>query len=683
VESESGRGRGVSGGGVLGDDLLQYLAQCCEERGWLMLVTRRDESGGFLPDAGPRLVLEPLAPDEIEALVIAATASAPLRPHEVDIVVRRSGGNPLFAEEIIRTAREAGSFDAVPESLEAAIAAQADALDAAARQVLRYATVLGNSFPREVLDALLKSEGRELDRNILPRLHGFLVKDDNQRIRFRNDLVRTTIYESLAYRLRGRLHRVAGETLERLATDVKSDADNLARHFYLAGNMEKTWDYSLIAANRARRAYANPEAVRLYEMALDASRRLPKIDDGEKAEAWRKLGEVREWAGMFDQALDAFRQASQLVRSDPVARARLLVYRAHARERAGAFSAALRELSIARRLIKDIDSPLARETRAKIESFTAMLRFAQEHYREALKLAQDALPEARTAGNPAALAETLVTSGSAQQALGEGDSGHMLEALAIYEEIGDLSSEANVRGNLGCAEFLAGRWNEALDWFDTHRETCLRAGNVAGAATAASNVGEIMVKRRQFDAAEPILNNAVRVMRASGFHDGAAYAEIQLARILVARGQFDAADLMMKRVAAEFTKIGQPLSALEAVMVRALAKIGMGDAASALDLLDRAAEAIGEDARLFESQIAEVRARILAALERVADAQRAIRNGLRSARDYGLPYEEAMLLAARVDLARLTASEPDPGDAEVYRKLAGDLGIESMPRSSH
>ena len=546
--------------------------------------------------------------------------------------------------------------------------------------MLRYATVLGNSFQRELLAALLESEQHRVDPNILSRLQDFIVPESEHRFRFRNDLFRNTIYEGLAYRLRGRLHLVAGETIEKLADDPNEEAGSLALHFSIAGDFERTWRYASIAGDHARRAYANPEAARLYEIALNAVRRLPDVGDSEKVQVWTKLGEVREWAGMFDGALDAFRQATHLVRDDPVATAGLLLYRAHTRYCTGAFPWALRELTTAKRLIKDLDSRAARKTRAKLDSFKAMIRFAQEHFRDALEQAQNAIEQARSAGNRDALAEALYTAGSAQQAIGEGDTSNILEALAIYEELGDLSQEANVRGNLGCADFIVGRWDEALEWFNSKREICLRAGNVAGAASAASNIGEILGKRRRFDEAEPILRDTIRVMRASEFNDGADYAEIQLARILIERGDIEEAEGMMERVAEEFTKIGQASSALEAVLVRSLAKVCVGDAATALELLDSAAGAVGEDARLFEPQIAEAQARALAALGRKGEAERTIASGIKTARYYGLPYEEGLLLLTRIEIARNANLEPDLRDIESSQKILGGLGIDLTPR---
>jgi tetratricopeptide (TPR) repeat protein len=404
------------------------------------------------------------------------------------------------------------------------------------------------------------------------------------------------------------------------------------------------------------------------------------MDDRSKAEAWTDLGLVRHRAGMFDEALEAYRRAAKFMRDDPVARAGLMFQRAYVRDRAGAFSAALRELTTGQRLVQHLDSPEALKIGAKLSSFTAMILFAQEHYRDALKQANEAIQQARDAGNRAALAEALVAADLTQQFLKPGGSEQMLEALAIYQELGDLSSESMVHGNLGVAAYIAGRWDEALEWYYGHREISLRAGNVASAATAASNIGEILVKRGHFDEAEPILKEAVRVMVSSGFKDGAAWAEIQLARILVGRGELDEADDLMARVGAEFTDLGQVTSTLETALVRSQAMVGSNRADEALELLDRSASAAGKDAQLYGPQVADERARALAALGRLVEAEREIEKGLAASRDLGLPYEEGMLLLSRIELARLTDRAPDPSDLADSKRILGDLGIHMTPR---
>ena len=143
--------------------LLGRLASATAGRPWAVLVVRRDDGGGFVPASGTRLVLDPLPPDVVERLVIAATEATPLRPHEVAAVVAKAGGNPLFVEEVTRLALGAGSLDELPESVQAAMGAQVDELPPAARRILRYCAVLGLSVRREVLEGTLAADGLSLD----------------------------------------------------------------------------------------------------------------------------------------------------------------------------------------------------------------------------------------------------------------------------------------------------------------------------------------------------------------------------------------------------------------------------------------------------------------------------------------------------------------------------------------
>ncbi len=662
--------------------LLERLARECAARPWLMILARRPGAGGFTPGTGETVEIEPLSAAASAALLTAATEAAPLRPHEMEQVVSRAGGNPLFIEEIIWAAREAGSIESLPGSLEAAIAAQIDGLDAAPRRLLRYASVLGNSFRRSILAGILGAEGDEIDPAALSRANAFLEADGEEYLRFRRGLVRDTAYEGLAYKVRRRLHQLAGEALERVDGGLSASADILARHFSLAGDAARTWRYACSSADRARRAFANPEAANLYRMALEAARRLPEISTQDRVGVWTSLGDVCMLAGMFEDSLAAYRNGSQLLHDDPIAQAKLLRLRAVARERAGAFAAALREIAAGQRLLTGRDEPAARKMHARLSSLAAMVRFAQQRHADALRRAKVAIAEARSAEEPEALAEALVAADSAQLSLGGGGTDRLLEALAIYQSTGDLVSESMVRANLGCAAYLAGRWDEALEWFAGDRDIRQRTGDAVGAAISASNVGEIFVKRGHLTEGEQMLRYAIRVLRASGFNDGAAYAELQLGRALVKRGALDEAIAMLERIGTEFTALGQSSSALEAALVGALARIRQGKADAALALVDRATAAAGSSAGLLAPQVAEARARALAANGNGAAAIREIESGLMAARKLGLLYDEAMLLVARIEITREAGLQADPADLAESARILDGLGAHVSPRSS-
>src|SRR4029079_11300659 len=129
-------------------DLVEHLA------GWsrgplLILCLARDELLERRPDWGggrrnaTTIALDPLAADEVSALVRALLAGE----GDSDLaeeVATRSGGNPLFAEEMGHRLREEASGDAdeLPESVHAVLAARLDALPSEERRLVQVAAVV-------------------------------------------------------------------------------------------------------------------------------------------------------------------------------------------------------------------------------------------------------------------------------------------------------------------------------------------------------------------------------------------------------------------------------------------------------------------------------------------------------------------------------------------------------------
>ena len=112
-------------------ELLERLVGAAAWRAWLVLVVRRPGEGGFAPTGVESLVIGPLGREEAEHLVWTATDAAPMRPHEVDAIVSRAAGNPLFLQEMLRIVQQDGVTASLPESLHAVIDREIDALEPA------------------------------------------------------------------------------------------------------------------------------------------------------------------------------------------------------------------------------------------------------------------------------------------------------------------------------------------------------------------------------------------------------------------------------------------------------------------------------------------------------------------------------------------------------------------------
>src|SRR4051794_14427080 len=207
-------------------------------RGHGVAATRdpRRGEGGRAADRGPR------AGGKVEGRSFAAADVPPMPPEMLLSLARRSGGNPLFLQELLSATRAAGTTEGLPDTVEAMVTAQIDQLAASDRRLLRVASVLGLRFRSALAEHLLdeSTTGAAAWR----RLGDFVTPDGAGFHRFRHALMRDAAYEGLAYRRRRDLHLRAGETIERQRATDDADLDLLALHFFHARADERAWQYS-------------------------------------------------------------------------------------------------------------------------------------------------------------------------------------------------------------------------------------------------------------------------------------------------------------------------------------------------------------------------------------------------------------------------------------------------------
>lgn len=657
--------------------LLERFANATAGRPWLVVAVRRPTSGGFVPEWATTVTLEPLADEPLRQLVLAATDAAPLRPHEVDAIVARAEGNPLFVEEVTRMARGPGSLDTLPESLQAAMGRQIDELDPTARRVLRHTAVLGRSFRRAILGATLAADGLDVDGATVESLGDFLVPDGPERLRFRNSLVRDAAYEGLPFRLRSRLHRVAGEVLERLSEDLDADAPTLALHFDRAGDATRTWEYARRAGALARRSHANADAADHLEVALAVARRVPGVTDADRAALWSGVGELRELSGEFDEAVAAQRRAARLHADVPRSRALALAALATVQERTGAYTTALHTVARARRLLDDVDPAEAGRLAVRLDNLTALVRLGQDRPADAREWAERAARGARDVGDHETRVRALMLLDFADMQMGVPGLGERhREALRICVEQGFRPRESIARANLGAFAYYAGEWTEAAEWYDSSRTVALESGNAFGAAETDVNLGELLINQGRLDEADAVLADAVRVLRASGAVTFLVLGELQLARLRLSRGDLEDAERTAASVHERARDLGQMTSAMEAALVRADAVTRSGRPEEAIEIIAAAERETRAEATFSMPRTCLQRARALLALGRFEEADEMVLTGLQAAREMALPYEEALLLRleSRIERHRGRDDRSRAADAEAL-ELLERLGV--------
>ena len=632
--------------------LLERLARVAPRREWQLIVIRRPGESGFTPTGGRRVVLERLTPADLREIVVRSLEAVPLRPHEIDVILDRAAGSPLFLNELVRVARERGSLEGLPDSLDASINSEIDSLPMLPRLLLRYASVLGRTFTQTVLQEILLDEMIEPDSAVFEMLGDFLEFGADGTVEFRQHIVRDVAYEGLSYRRRRELHLRAGSAIERIVgDDIDAGAEHLSFHFFEGKDFERAWRYARVAGDRARSDYANVEAAAHYRRALDSVRRLSGVDPDEVRSTWVLVGDVLEQAGLLEDALDAYRKASALVTDDAVERAQILLKRARARERAGRFVAAQRELGVAERLLEGQEGDEAARVRVAILTLRAIVREGQERPRKALAEARRAAEAAERLGEAAQLAKAYSVMDYAHVRLGEPERAKYAPLIIeIYEALGEPDRAASALGNGGAVAFVLGRWSEALDCYRRAEAAYARTGDVVNAAAAQSNIGELLINRGQLEAARAALTDAARTHRAVGHVDGALFDEIQLGRLLRGQGEHEKAAELLEAARNQAAALHLTGFALHATIHLAECLVDQQRSDDALAILAEAERAAGEEAGMFAASVALVRALALSASDALVEAATATAAGIAEARRSGMRYELGLLLVLHSEI---------------------------------
>jgi class 3 adenylate cyclase/tetratricopeptide (TPR) repeat protein len=659
-------------------DLLRRLAAAARSLPYLFVIARTHPEGLWtdMEDADQRFIvfdLLPLSERQAAEIVEIATDEEPLRPHEIEVLARRSGGSPLFLIELLNVARSSGSTEALPDSIEAVVTADIDRFSASDRIVLRYASVLGVTFDEALLRATLRGEVA-FDDGVWGRLEGLVDRDPDGLLRFRNTLVHHTAYEGLPFRRRRELHARVAEAIESAATSLDDEAATLALHYSAARRSDKTWHYGRLGGDRARAVGAIVEAAHLYELALQAGSRVRTVRRRERADVLVSLGKVRETAGLFDESVDAFRRAARLLPDDPVERARIFALRTRPNVRTGAWGRALRETSAGLRLVEGRRGRRAAAVRAMLRAMRAENLMFQGRAHEAIPLATAAAAEAHRAGELEAAARAYTALDGSYQLLGEPQKAvYERLALDIYTRLGDVNARGIVHNNLGVQAYDDGRWSEALEFYERAQDDCLRSGDHQNAAMAATNLGELLVSKGEIDRAERVLNEARRVMRSSRFTPFVLFAEIQLARCALERDDATLALEMLESAIAEARLVGHAGMALVGSTYRAHAHARAGSPELGLVSLDSEAMTARDGAIWRAAAVERARADCLTVLGRTDEARQGLDRALSVAKEQGLLYEEMLI---RRDRARLSVSDLDAEDElREAERLAQLLGI--------
>lgn len=645
------------------------------------IVATREPVPHFDREGIRTLELGPLERADVEAaLLVDDGEHEPLPPAVTAMLAERSHGHPLLLEELLVAAREGRDIEQLPDSIEALLAAHVDRVPPADRAVLRQASVLGMGFAEDVLAELAELPVEEVVAT-LGRLDDFIERDAEEgRWLFRQSLAREAAYEALPFRVRRALHGRAAELLEASSGgDVGPTAPILSLHAHAAGDHAQSWRFSRMAAERAERQGAPLEAAVFLRRALHAGEHMTDLTDRSIGEIAQRLGDTYELAGLYEQAGDAYRQARRHFRGDPIGTAELCRRQGWLRERTDSYSQALRWYARGLTVLGDAGGMTATRLRGRLRLAYGAARLRQGRLADALGPLLEAADLAYRTDDQGNLAHASYLLDWAYTDLGHPEDAerYRVQALRIYEELGDWTGQANVLNNLGVDAFFAGDWQGAMELYERSRKARERGGDVVRYGEALVNIGELLVDQGRLEEARPRLRRALGLWRGAGFPVGVGVALMNLGRAAARLGDDQQAEEFLERARETLEGIGSEQT-VDVAIREGERQALRGRGREALAVLSAArAEAVRRGgAPVLLAQIDRLRAAATAQVGDLAKARRLIDAALEAAQ--GTPYEVALATDLQARLAELSGEPVDQTALEAAHAELRRLGVERI-----
>ena len=677
-------------------DLLQRLSMAASDVRQVLLVTRQGSGAAFSADAErgrdengvpiTTIELGPLSLSATIAIIEAATEEAPLRPHDVEEIARRSGGNTLFLFQLIDAVRETGTTASLPDSIEALVAADVDRLAPTDRTILRYAAVLGTTFDPQLLASAVAGDV-DLDDGVWTRLDSLVEPDTGGELRFRNSLIRDTAYEGLPYRRRRALHNRVGEAIEARAGDAPDDEIGvLAIHYFEGQSWDKAWRFAREAGDRALAVYANAEATRFYERALEAGRRR-RVPRPEMAALHERSSDARYRLGEFAAADDDLRAAKRYAGASATAVGAIMLKQAVLSMRSGQFPKALVRIALALRRLEHVRGKEAGAVRARIMVARAGVRFFQNQRVKAIRWARLAEKEAKRSGARDALAQAYKTLDVAFKENGQLDKAiYSPKALEIYEELGDLRNQAIILNNLGAQAQDRSDWDEARELYERSLMLFERMGDRTTAGLAKFNIGQIMSDQGRYEEAEPLLREVLRVWRAAGADADVAEARRELGKIFARTDRLEAAAAILDEARTEQLATGQQGEVLSTDVRRIEVRLFARETDEALALIDQASDLARstDGGAMFVPMLERLRGWALLQVGRTIEATAILERAIADAQRRGDDHEHALTLDALIAVGSAACQPTRELEREraLLTKKLGIVAIPSFPSAS-
>lgn len=434
----------------------------------------------------------------------------------LDRLEERTSGNPLFIVETLKTLQEEGiiardgeswkikgggdlSRIEIPHGLEAILLRRVRGLDAQHQKILEALSVYDKPISSKLLErfpdfahANVISCLRELEnRGMVSKLL------DGGRLQFTisQPKLREIIYDNIPDERRQLLHGlIADALLEANHDSVDEVIEDLAFHYQRSDRTGRSLEFTMRSGDLCRRVFAHDRAVLHYRLVIRQTER-----NAEHFKTWcetyEKIGDIGTLSGNFEMAQDSYDlllQPHDLIGEiAPEMRARVLRKRGKVDEIRGEYDRALRNYKEARDLV-DSDPKSSTEEQIRVYNAIGWVYVCMGKYDKAMKISIDALRKIEGLEERSEHAMIFSTIGSSNYFKGNLEQAVEFHsrALEIRENLENVPDIIISLNNLGDAYLSSSEYMEALGYYTQALSQAEEIGDVFGRAMALHNLSK-------------------------------------------------------------------------------------------------------------------------------------------------------------------------------------------------
>jgi Nif-specific regulatory protein len=513
-------------------------------------------------DRTVEIALEGLTESEAKRLLCSMFAWKENEDEIAAAVHRKTGGSPLLIEQLTESLvnhehiwRQDSQWVVDTEQIDTAAAPHGWARKIAARlarlnqdesDLLRIGSVLGLEFQIGVLRDLSGPDDEAFPKhmeNILAQR--ILVRQSSSaqdKVCFANGFTRDFIYDQIDRSRRKDLHHRVGCYLEqRHADTIESNCDQLADHFYQAGDRQRASRYALLAAQRMEGLRKRNQTVKYYlrvlELYDECSLSLPKS----KEAVFEGLAEQYEASGNYEKSLSYYQKALKLEKNETahnqnasqICKRMARIYGKTSRHEKGTvlLHEALRLLDpeVLPRDYASVLTDLARDHRVRCE------------YGEAIRYSEKAISTLKGEQLTKEMGDALTCMGGVYWSMGNHPLAfqNLSKSLEVFETLGETHDAAKCYVALGLVLKGQGLPDQALEYSGKALAIMESFSNPYRLSVLQNNLGLIYIDLNCWDKALDSLSRSVELKKQVSDLKGLALSYNNVGLTHLRKGLFD------------------------------------------------------------------------------------------------------------------------------------------------